>query len=98
LGPTWCEAVAKGAKLRRARNDLDFHVHHMASIWNPSGSLWAQLHLNMTNLRQQSGSRQRNLRPRLGQVGSRTTGAIFADSMRHAENLRFAAVSKVFWL
>ena len=50
LGPTWCEAVAKGAKLRRARNDLDFHVHHMASIWNPSGSLWAQLHLN--NLRQ----------------------------------------------
>jgi len=32
--PTWCEAVAKGAKLRHVRIDLDFHVHHMASIWN----------------------------------------------------------------
>jgi hypothetical protein len=34
LSPTWCEAVAKGAKLRHVRIDLDFHVHHMASIWN----------------------------------------------------------------
>ena len=39
LGPTWCETVAKGAKLRYVRTDLGFHVHHMTSIWKPSGSL-----------------------------------------------------------
>ena len=53
--PTWCEAVAKGAKLRHVRIDLDFHVHHMASIWNldrfgpdftptwPVGPSWAPM-------------------------------------------------------
>ena len=30
------------------KHDLDAHVHHMASIWNPSGSLWAQLQPNST--------------------------------------------------
>ena len=30
----WCDAVAKG-ELRHLRTDLDFHVHHMASIWRP---------------------------------------------------------------
>ena len=33
----------KGAKLRHVRTELGFHVHQMATIWNPSGSLWAQL-------------------------------------------------------
>ena len=36
LSPTWCEAVAKGAKLRHVRTELGFH-----SICSPSGSLWA---------------------------------------------------------
>ena len=52
LAPTWCEAVAKGAKLRHVRTDLDFHAHHMASIWNPSVLLRAQLQPNMANFRQ----------------------------------------------
>jgi hypothetical protein len=43
FGPTPCEAVAKGDKLRHVRTDLGFRVHHMAAIWGPSGSLWTQL-------------------------------------------------------
>jgi hypothetical protein len=30
----------KGPKLPHFGRDSDFHVHHMASIWSPSGSLW----------------------------------------------------------
>ena len=71
----------KGAKLRHVRTELGFHVHQMATIWNPSGSLWAQLqpYDHMTNWRQlglQLGPRQRHLGPSLapfraarGQVG-----------------------------
>ena len=65
LGPTLCEAVAKGAKLRHVRTDLD-HVHHTASTWSASGSLWVQLQPNMNNWRQ----RALQLYPRQrGQVG-----------------------------
>ena len=65
LGPTLCEAVTKGAKLRHVRTDLD-HVHHTASTWSASGSLWVQLQPNMKNWRQ----RALQLYPRQrGQVG-----------------------------
>ena len=40
--------LPKGPKLHRVEHDLDLHVHHMASIWKPSGSIWAQLQPNMT--------------------------------------------------
>ena len=39
----------KGPKLLHFAPDLDFHVHHMASIWGPSGLLWPQLQPNRTN-------------------------------------------------
>ena len=52
----------KGAKLRHVSADLGLHVHRMASIWNPSGSLWAQLQPNMTNWRAFGAAR--------GQVGT----------------------------
>jgi hypothetical protein len=42
--------LAKGAKLRHVRADLDFHVHHRASIWNTSGSLRAQLQPNTAQI------------------------------------------------
>ena len=40
----------KGAKLPHVRTDVGVHVHEMASIWSPSGSLLAQLQPNMTKL------------------------------------------------
>ena len=53
LAPTWCEAVAKGAKLRHVRTDLDFHVHrsgptsaqhdHFSLTWATVGPKTAQL-------------------------------------------------------
>ena len=46
------KAPSCGTKLRHARIDLNFHVRHMASIWGPSGSLWAQLQPNMATWRQ----------------------------------------------
>ena len=52
----------KGAKLRHVSADLGLHVHRVASIWNPSGSLWAQLQPNMTNWRAFGAAR--------GQVGT----------------------------
>ena len=51
----WAQLGAKlprnSSKLSHVGPDLDLHVHHMASIWGPSGSLWAQLQRNMTNWR-----------------------------------------------
>ena len=46
------ELLRKGTKLQYVRPNLDFHVHQVASIWNPSGSSWGQLQPNMTNRRQ----------------------------------------------
>lgn len=83
FGPTPCEAVAKGDKLRHVRADLGFHVHHMVSIWGPSGSLRTQLKVWVP-----VGST-------VGQVGPSwapfwaafgPARANFANSMRHAEN------------
>ena len=42
----------KGPMLRNVAHDLDVHVHHMVSIWGPSGWLSALLQPNMTNWRQ----------------------------------------------
>ena len=50
LSPTWCEAVSKGSQV--AHDMCGITWLHMASIWGPSGSLWAQLQSNMTNRRQ----------------------------------------------
>ena len=70
-----CEAVATGAKLRHVRTDLDV-LHHMASIWNPSGAL------GPTNWRQLGRPRKCNL-GHLGPFGR----ANLAASIRHVDNL-----------
>ena len=41
--------LSPGPKLRHVEHDLDVHMHHMASIWGASGSIWTHLQPNMTN-------------------------------------------------
>ena len=102
LGPTWREAVAKRCQAAACyRHDSSFHVHQRASIWNPSGSLWAQPQPNMTQWHQ-LGLPHRHLGP-IGplweQPGAKLspTRANSADSMQHAESVHFIAISNVFW-
>ena len=70
FGPTWCEAVAKGAKLRHVRTDLDFH----GFVSGPTSAQHDQLR-----------PRQRNLGPSWAKLGLGAklgpTQANFADSM-----------------
>ena len=94
LGPTWREAVAKRCQAAACyRHDSSFHVHQRASIWNPSGSLWAQPQPNMTQWHQ-LGLPHRHLGP-IGplweQPGAKLspTRANSADSMQHAESVHF---------
>ena len=65
LGPTCAKLSPKHSK--HVGPDLDFHMHHMASIWGPSGAL--ELQPNMTNWRLglQLGPKQHNLGPSWGQ-------------------------------
>ena len=80
LGPTWCEAIAKGPpKLHYAEHDLDLHVHHMAS---------SSAHLDQT-LGPTSAQHNSNLGSSWVQHSATWAQALFADSMRHAENVRF---------
>ena len=54
LGPTCCEAAVKGPKVHHFGHDSNFHVRHMASMWDQSGSLWAQLQRQMPTQNQGS--------------------------------------------
>jgi hypothetical protein len=95
--------LAKGAKLPHVRIDLDFHVHHMASSWNPSGSTWAQLQPNMTNWRQlgvQLRPERRSLGPSWAQAGP--SGAQREPILRIQCDMWkaciFSTISMFFWL
>ena len=80
LGPTWCEAIAKGPpKLHYAEHDLDLHVHHMAS---------SSAHLGQT-LGPTSAQHNSNLGASWVQHSATWAQALFADSMRHADNVLF---------
>ena len=102
LGPTWREAVAKRCQAAACyRHDSSFHVHQRASIWNPSGSLWAQPQPNMTQWHQ-LGLPHRHLGPigpLWGQPGAKLspTRANSADSMQHAENVHFLSLFPMFF-
>ena len=48
VGPNSVWSCRQRPSCGMLKHDLDAHVHHMASIWNPSGSLWAQLQPNST--------------------------------------------------
>ena len=87
LSPTWCEAIAKGAKLRHIRTELDFH-----SMWSPSGSLWVHSaqHDELAPTWAPVGPKAAQLGPSwapFGQPGAKLgpTGPIFAYSTRHGD-------------
>ena len=66
-------------KLHYAEHDLDLHVHHMAS---------SSAHLDQT-LGPTSAQHNSNLGSSWVQHSATWAQALFADSMRHAENVRF---------